>query len=65
LPAILLQVWDVQTGRRTAAKAPSAEAGGRVLPQSGLRGAALRASSPALAGAHRGGLRAASGHADV
>jgi lipopolysaccharide/colanic/teichoic acid biosynthesis glycosyltransferase len=66
LPAILLQVWDVQTGRRMTAKAPSPEAGGRVAPhQGGLRGASLRASSPALAGAHRGGLQAASGRVDV
>jgi lipopolysaccharide/colanic/teichoic acid biosynthesis glycosyltransferase len=64
LPAILLQVWDVQSGRRMAAKPPSAEAGGRGLPQNGLRGAALRASNPVLAGA-RSSLQAASGRADV
>ena len=34
LPAILLQVWDVHTGRKAAAKAQPAEVAARVLPQS-------------------------------
>ena len=64
LPAILVQVWDVQTGRKAAAKAPAAEIAARALPQSSLRGTVFRPQSrnltrgPALAAARHSGLRA-------
>ena len=64
LPAILLQVWDVQRERRAAVKAQPAEIVARVLPQSSPRATVLRpripdlARGPALGAAHRTGLRA-------
>ena len=63
LPAIVLQVWDVRTGRRAAAQAQPPEIIARVLPQSNGRGRVLRAQSqdqargPALATAQPAGLR--------
>jgi lipopolysaccharide/colanic/teichoic acid biosynthesis glycosyltransferase len=64
LPAILLQVWDVQSGRRAAAKAQPEGIVARVQPQSGLHTTVLRpripelARGPALGAAHHTGLRA-------
>ena len=40
--AIFMQVWDVQTGRRSAAKAQPADIAARVLPHSGPNGRVLR-----------------------
>src|SRR5208283_4921811 len=42
LPAILRQVWDVQTGRRAAAKAQPEELAVRVLPRRNARGTVVR-----------------------
>jgi len=64
LPAILLQVWDVQSGRRAAAKAQPAGIVARVQPQGSLHTAVLRpripdlTRGPALGAAHHAGLRA-------
>jgi len=48
LPAILLQVWDVQTGRRTAARARPAELATPVLPQNSRLGMVPSSPSPGL-----------------
>ena len=40
--AIFMQAWDVQTGRRAAAKAQPAEMAAQVLPQRGPQGRVLR-----------------------
>ena len=64
LPAILVQLWDVQTGRKEAAKAQSAEVAARVLPQSSPHGTAFRPQiqdltrGPALAAGRHSRLRA-------
>ena len=48
LPAILLQVWDVQTGRRAAARARPAELAAPVLAQNTQRGMVPSSPSPGL-----------------
>jgi len=48
LPAILLQVWDVQTGRRAAARARPADFVAPVLPQNSRRGMVPSSPSPGL-----------------
>jgi lipopolysaccharide/colanic/teichoic acid biosynthesis glycosyltransferase len=64
LPAILLQVWDVQAGRRAAAKAQPADGVARVLPPGSASGTLLAPTGPdltrgpALGAAHRSRLRA-------
>jgi hypothetical protein len=66
LPAILLQVWDVQAGRTAARKARTPEIVARVLPQCGLHGRGFIAQrqnlvgGQALAAAHPASLRAGS-----
>jgi len=70
LPAILLQVWDVRTGRKAPAEAQPAEDAVRAGPQSSSRGTVLRpripelARGPALNTARRTGLRAGPEPAD-
>ena len=64
LPAILLQVWDVQAGRRAAGKAQPAEGVARVQPPGSASGPLLTptgpdlARGPALGAPHRSRLRA-------
>ena len=64
-PAILLQVWDVRSARKAAAKAPPAEITPRSMPPGVQRGPVVMDASqglargPMLTTAHRTGLRTA------
>jgi hypothetical protein len=62
LPAILLQVWDVQTARRAAARARPAQLAAPVLPQNYRRG--MVPSSPGL-GLTRRPARAMAHHTEL